>query len=149
MQKVYGDLMKEAQHHETQAEFYRAEAEQVHKQTRKKSLDKWVGYRFESSSGLTPEFAEFSAQVRRELKKISGFELVNYSRGHFYFSAFLKNRSTGKLVFLSCSDVRFFPDKWWNEMLIRAAQHDKDYSGGGNNYCTFEMIGVKAAELTT
>ena len=73
-------------------------------------MKKWLNHVFESSSGLTPEFAAFSRQMRSYLKKhLSGFDLVSYSRGHFYFSAFVRNKITGRLAYINSSDVRFFP----------------------------------------
>lgn len=148
MPNAYDTLMQDADYHEAQARLKRSQAEEAHKKGRAKSLRAWVGYHFESSSSLTPEFAEFAAQARRELKKISNFELVAFSRGHFEFSAFLRSKSTGKMVYLSTSDVRFFPDAWWNDLLIRTAQHEKDYTGGQNNSCRFDTIGIAAARLT-
>jgi hypothetical protein len=89
---------------------------------------------------LTPEFAEFSRQIKKELRKTKGYEVVAYSRGHFYFSVFLKNTTNGKFVYLSCSDVRYFINEWHNNLLIRTAQHEKDYTGGRNNFTTFDRI---------
>ncbi len=112
-----------------------------------KSLKNWVGYYFESSCHLTPEFAEFAKQIKSYLKKIEGYELVDFLRGHFEFSAFLKNIKTGKLVYVSCSDVRYFPDEWYNNLLIRTASHEKDYTGGSNNYVKFIELKKMADRL--
>lgn len=113
-----------------------------------KSLKRWIGHYFESSCSLTPEFAEFSNQIRLYLKKIEGYEVVNFSRGHFYFSTFLRNSQTGKLVYISCSDVRHFPDKWHDSLLIRTASDEKDYTGGYNNYIDITEIKKAADRLT-
>ncbi len=113
-----------------------------------KNINKWVGYHFESSCYLTPEFAEFAKQVSSCLKKIEGYELVDFLRGHFYFSAFLKNIETGKLVYISCFDVRHFPDRWYYGLLIRTASHKKDFTGGSNNFIKFTKIKEMASQLT-
>ena len=146
--ETYRSLLEEAQALETSARALREKAELVHKEERKKDISKWVGYHFESSSSLTPEFAEFSLQVTKELKKIKGYELAAYSRGHFEFSAFLKNKATGNFAYVSCSDVRFFSDQWWTNLLIREARNEKDYRGGRNFECKFTEIKKIADQLT-
>jgi hypothetical protein len=76
------------------------------------------------------------------------FELVNWNRGHFYISAFFKNKLTEKLIYISCSDVRFFPNEWCFNILIRTVKHDKDYSGGANNFTSLYTIYEDAVRLT-
>lgn len=133
------------------AHTYRIEAEEVQERSVKRGgIMAWQGYRFESSSGLTPAFADFSRQMRTHLRKTLApeFEFVNYSRGHFYFSAFAKRKDNGKLVYISCSNVRYWPDGWLTNLLIRTAQHDKDYTGGMNNTSTLEGLKDQALYLT-
>ena len=125
-----------------------AEAEKLEEIQNSKDISKWLGYNFQSSSGLTEEFSLFSKHIKAELKKIPDYELISYSRGHFEFSAFLKNKNNDKLVYLSSDDVRYSPDGWYNNLLIRTAQHDKDYTGGSNDYSTFSGIKQKADYLT-
>jgi len=144
----YSQLLEKAKDLETQASQLRFMAEMEHKKTRKKDIRSWIGYTFRSSSGLTEEWAEFSKAIKKELKKIDGYDLVSYSRGHFFFSAFLKNTTTGKLVYISSSDVRFFKDEWYNRLLIRTAQHDKDFTGGANYMTLFSKIKEHADKLT-
>ena len=130
---------------------YRAEAEEARADTVKSGgIMAWQGYRFDSSSGLTPAFESFSRQMRTHLKKARApeFELVSYSRGHFYFSAFVKNKGTGKLAYISASDVRYSPDAWISSLLVRTAQHDKDYTGGANDWATLDGLKNKALYLT-
>jgi len=116
----------------------------------KRTIEKWVDYQFESSTGRTPEFTQFMFDIRKFIKDNTkqDFELVDISRGHFYFSGFLKNRKTDKFVYFSCSDVRHFPNGWFDDVLIRTAEHDKDYTGGGNNYCKLFDINEKAKQLS-
>ena len=130
---------------------YRMEAEEAQAEAVKRGgIKAWRGYEFESSSGLTPEFAEFSRIMRLHLKKTLApeFELVSYSRGHFYFSAFVKNKGTGKLAYISASDVRYSPDGWLTGLLVRTAQHDKDYTGGANDWATLDGLKDRALYLT-
>lgn len=144
----YKALLKEAEGLEKKATLLRQQAEEEHQKDRKNNIEAWLNYTFKSSSSPTEEWIEFYKQIKKELKKIEGYELLNCSRGHFYFSAFLKNKHTGKLVYICCSDVRYFPDSWYDYLLIRTAEHDKDYTGGSNCYTSFRKIKEVADKLT-
>lgn len=109
-------------------------------------IEKWVGFSFESSSGLTEEFATFAKEFKAYLKKelSNEFEIVNINRGHFYLSGFVKNKKTGKVAYFSSDDVRW-SDGWFENLLIRTAQHEKDYTGGSN--CFTKLLDIKAGLL--
>jgi hypothetical protein len=105
-------------------------------------MKKWLNHSFTSSSIRTPEFISFEKDFVKELKKQLNdeFEMHGFRNGHFYISGFLVNRNTNKVVYISISDVRFFPDEWYNNVLIRKAKDIKDYTGGSNNKCEFNKI---------
>jgi hypothetical protein len=97
---------------------------------------------FESSTGLTPEFAQFyrtfKSEFTKELKSIGATNIV-FSRGHFYVSGFFT--VNGQAYYFSLSDVRGMdyslrnnPDSCMSQLLYRTAQHYKDYTGGMNQY---------------
>jgi len=101
---------------------------------------------FESSSSLTPEFAQFfrtfKSEFTKELKSI-GAENIVFSRMHFCLSGFFTY--AGQAYYFSLSDVRGmdyglrqYPDSCMNQLLYRTAQHYKDYSGGMNQYVRIE-----------
>jgi len=115
-----------------------------------KNIESWLNVNFESSCSLTPEFSSFARQFKAYVKKICGsdFEIVGWSRGHFYLSGFLKNKKTNKLSYFSTSDVRHFPGEWYKNLLVRTAEHEKDYRGGRNNWTTLPEI-IKVAEKLT
>lgn len=83
-------------------------------------------------------FEKFKVSFTNELKKVKATNL-QFSKGHFYLSGFF---TVGEQVmYFSLSDVRWFNNYNWNgqpEMLIRTAKHDKDYTGGGNNFVAIE-----------
>ena len=105
-----------------------------------KGMDKWRGFHFESSSGLTEEFASFSREYHAWMKKHLpiGAKLVEWNRGHFYCSGFIER--AGKFVYFSFSDVRFFPCGWHDNILIRTAKGAKDYTGGANRNCRMDQF---------
>lgn len=112
-------------------------------------MQQWRGVEFDSSSGLTPEFEQFAKDYRKSMTEImrAGYKLVSWSRGHFYCSSFWRHEASGKLVYISCSDVRHFPEGWDRDILIRTAQHDKDYTGGSNNSATLAELKEVADRL--
>ena len=109
-------------------------------------VDKWQGTEFQSSTGLTEEFAAFA----RDFKKALGHELqddfeVTFHRRHFEVGGFLRNRATQRLVYWHVSDVRFFFEEWIDHVLIRTATDERDFSGGPNHYTT--LVGLRSAAL--
>ena len=117
-----------------------------------KRLEDWRGNVFESSSGKTPEFMAFARMFRAYISKkarLNQLQLVNVSTGHFYLLGFFFNPNTGKYCYFSISDVRYFKDAWWDGVLIRTAQHDKDWTGGSNQRTALCGIGEMALKLTT
>jgi hypothetical protein len=114
-------------------------------------IEKWIGYQFESSSSLTPEFAEFRKDIKKHLKKVldKNLELIMpFGSLHFSFSGFIKNNLTGKYVYFSSDDVRGGRDGWYNNLLIRTAKDEKDYSGGSNCFTSLPDISARALMMT-
>ena len=91
---------------------------------------------FMSSCGVTNEWKSFylvmRGEMQSELNEI-GAEDFRLSRGHFYVSGFF--RVEEQWYYFGISDVRHFNS---NRMLIRTAEHNKDYTGGAN-----EMIKIE------
>ena len=116
-----------------------------------KNLMDWKGNSFESSSYKTPEFMAFARMFRSYIQKQAkenGLEVTNLSTGHFYCSGFFKNSVTGRFAFFSISDVRHFQDSWIDDVLLRTAEHEKDYTGGRNLSVNIQDIGREALEIT-
>lgn len=116
-----------------------------------KKLSDWIGNEFESDSVKTEEFVSFAKMFRSWIGKAcseAGLVIVEWSDGHFYCSCFVKNISTGKIAYLSIPDVRHFPDAWTDDILIRTAEHEKDYRGGTNRSATLANVGERLGELT-
>ena len=101
-----------------------------------KGIEKWVGFEFESSSVATEEWNAFAKDFKKHIKSQlpDGSELLDFHKMHFEVSGFVKRGE--KYVYFSISDVRHFRDEWHNNMLIRTAEHDKDYTGGSNGFTT-------------
>lgn len=102
---------------------------------------------FESSSTLTPEFAQFYRTFKKEftceLQSI-GATNIEFHRGHFYVSGFFT--VDGQAYYFSLSDVRGMdysiknhPDSCMSKLLYRTARDYKDYTGGKNRYATIRF----------
>lgn len=123
-----------------------AQKKQAEKTT---GIEKWLGNVFESSSGLTDEFSSFSKDFKKYLKSIAGIDYdLYFSKGHFYCSGFFRNKKTEKFVYFSMSDVRYFKDAWFNNLLVRTAKDEKDFTGGSNNNCCLIDLKKSIEKLT-
>ena len=82
---------------------------------------------------LGQDFKEFFRREKRRitanLKQI-GCTNVQMDYGFYYFMGFFTSES-GQLYYFSCSDVRHFG---YTRLLYRTAKHNKDYTGGMNQY---------------
>lgn len=133
------------------ADSYGAQAEEAQARAVKKGgMKAWEGYTFESSSTRTPEFAQFARAFRAFVKKSigTGYTLEEFNTGHFYVSGFVKNNATGKYAYFSISDVRHFPGEWSRSVLVRTAQHAKDYTGGANDFASLDRLAEKIERIT-
>ena len=119
-----------------------------------KFLREYQNHEFESSTGTTKEFKSFATKFKNVIKSIledtnSNFVLDSYNVGHFYVSGFIQNKENGKFVYFSLSDVRgnCFGKHFLSNVLVRTAQHNKDFSGGANNYTSLEEFGLNITRL--
>jgi hypothetical protein len=112
-----------------------------------RGLDGWRGFTFQSSSGLTEEFAAFARDFRAWVKKNlpEGARLDTWSRGHFEVSGMIERG--GRFVYFSTSDVRFFKDRWADDILIRTAKHNRDWTGGQNCRAGLDNFRDRVAHL--
>lgn len=104
-----------------------------------KNLDKWKNIKFEY--GDDKEFANLSRNFKSFLKQNlnDNYELVNYNKGYFYISGFIKNLENNKYMYFSIPDVRY-DNTWYNHILYRTAENEKDFTGGRNKYCPIEDL---------
>lgn len=112
-------------------------------------LKKYIDYEFSSGCYTGEDYKSFQTKYINYLKamcKENHWELVNVSKNHYCFSAFIKS-SENKCVYLSISDVRYFSNEWYNHILVRTAKNEVDYRGGFYNYTTLEKLDNTVARL--
>lgn len=95
---------------------------------------------FESSTETTPEFKRFTRTFKSEfnklLKKIGCADLECHN-GHFCIYGFF-NAANGQLWYFSLSDVRDMFHR--GSLLVRTAEHRKDYYGGQNRHADIDNL---------
>ena len=105
-------------------------------------LKKYLGYEFSSGSYTGEDYKSFQTKYINYLKAVcreNHWQLVNVGRNHYCFSAFIKS-AENKCVYISISDVRYFSNEWYSNILIRTAKDEQDYRGGFNHYTTLEDL---------
>ena len=114
-----------------------------------KDLEKYIDYEFSSGCYTGEDYKSFQTKYINFLRSIckqNHWQLVNVGRNHYCFSAFIKS-AENKCVYVSISDVRFFTNEWYNNILIRTAKNEQDYYGGFNHRTTLKELEKKAMEL--
>ena len=114
-----------------------------------KDLEKYIDYEFSSGCYTGDDYKSFQTKYINFLRSIckqNHWKLVNVGRNHYCFSAFIKS-AENKCVYISISDVRFFTNEWYNNILIRTAKNEQDYHGGFNHRTTLKELEMKAMEL--
>lgn len=114
-----------------------------------KDLEKYIDYEFSSGCYTGDDYKSFQTKYINFLRSIckqNHWQLVNVGRNHYCFSAFIKS-AENKCVYVSISDVRFFTNEWYDNILIRKAKNEQDYYGGFNHRTTLKELEMKAMEL--
>lgn len=114
-----------------------------------KDLEKYIDYEFSSGCYTGDDYKSFQTKYinfLRSMCKQNHWQLVNVGRNHYCFSAFIKS-AENKCVYVSISDVRFFTNEWYSNILIRTAKNEQDYYGGFNHRTTLKELEMKAMEL--
>lgn len=113
-----------------------------------KDLQHYLNYEFSSGCYTGQDYKTFQTKYINYLKSLAksqGWEIVNVNKNHYCFSAFINWQD--KYLYLSISDVRHFENEWYKHILIRTAKHQKDYTGGMNNYTTLPDLVSTAKRL--
>ena len=100
-----------------------------------KDLEKYKNYEFSSSCYTCEDYKSFERKYINYLKSIcreNEWVFVKANKNHYSFSAFLLIKN--QYVYLSISDVRFFRNEWYTNILIRKAKTENDYTGERNHY---------------
>ena len=112
-------------------------------------MEKWLNTTFESSCSTTEQFTAFFKDIRLHIRKmLTGYKILSFNKGHFYFSFFAQNLETKKIFYVMSDDVRYSINGWYKNLLIRTAKDDEDYTGGSNCFTSLADLKEKADKLT-
>jgi hypothetical protein len=102
------------------------------------TLTKFKAWEFSSGPVIDEDFRVFARLFKKHVTQNLPTEavLVKFNSGHYYVSGFIERQ--GKYAYFSISDVRHFPNDWHNNILVRTAKSETDYSGGCNRYTTLD-----------
>lgn len=112
-------------------------------------LQKYLDYEFSSGGYAGEDYKTFQTKYinyLRSICKTCEWTLVNVGRNHYEFSVFIRNQ-IGQHVYLSISDVRFWRNEWYTNILIRTAESETDYHGGTNYYTNLPDLIPSVAKL--
>lgn len=108
-----------------------------------KLYKKYYNHEFENWGGVTsPDYRTFQTAYMNGLKQLckeNNWQLVSFNKNHYEFSAVIK-RDDGQHIYFSISDVRYFHNEWANNILVRTMKHEKDWTGGSNNFTDIHNI---------
>lgn len=114
-------------------------------------LQGWWGHRFSSGPYTGEDYETFQAEYGRWLRRRLPKYKVDISGGHYEFSAVITKKggdgAPDRHVYLSISDVRYFPADWYGNVLVRTMKHAEDWCGGTNTYCGIKGIPKRVDEL--
>jgi hypothetical protein len=113
------------------------------------TLEAFKSWEFSSGSTTGSDFKVFSRLYKKWVTRNlpDGAKLDTFSSGHYDLYSFIEK--DGKYVYFSISDVRYFPGGWYENILIRTAKSNKDYTGGSNDYTTMSRFRDNVARLFT
>ena len=112
----------------------------------KRERNNWANHEFSTGCTTGKDYIQFEKDSKAELRKMAeenGLKLHSFSKNHYCFSAVLTDGE--KYVYVSQSDVRGFFDI--DKILIRSMAHDKDWTGGRNQYCSWNEVGREAKRI--
>ncbi len=112
------------------------------------NLDEYIDYNFYSSTTRTPEYISFERKYRNYIKKHlpENYSIHKFNNNHFEFSCVIKTNNE-KFLYMSIPDVRYFPNEWRNNILIRTMAHDHDWTAGSNNRTDLDHFTEDIKEL--
>ena len=115
------------------------------------TLTPYLHRAIEDYGGYTsPDYKTFERKYRNFLRNVckhNAYELTWFHGNHYCFSAMIN--SGNKYIYLSISDVRYWKNAWYNNILIRYALHDKDYGGAHsrNEYTDLKNLESKLIKM--
>lgn len=114
-------------------------------------IKKWSNTNIQDCGvNTSSDYEKFQSEYRTVLRNIGkqiDMTLYKFIKNHYEFSAVLKSETSGRLYYISISDVRYFPNKWNTSILYRTMEHPNDWKGGNNHFSTLENLAENLKKL--
>lgn len=104
-------------------------------------IQTYENHQFSSGPTTGLDYETFEERYKKILKDIANniqAQLIDFNGGHYGFSAFMEK--DGKFAYISISDVRSFKNEWKDDILVRTAENDRDFSGGRNTFTNLHKL---------
>ena len=100
------------------------------------TMEKWINHTFSSGSETGQDYDAFQRAARADLRKQA--KAAGYALHKFHPN-----------VYIAISDVRYRRNEWYTRVLYRTMAHDKDWTGGTNQYCRWSEITQALGRMRT
>lgn len=114
-------------------------------------INKWLNHKFENlGTVVSTDYKQFQKEYKAIIKQIAkenDFDIYTFNSNHYEFSCVLKHTETLQFIYISISDVRFFPNQWCNHILFREMEHETDWKGKTNKYCNLNELSASIGSL--
>ena len=104
------------------------------------TLNGFRNWEFSTGGTTGADFKVFAKLFRKFIKENlpPGAVLKKFNVNHYYVSGFIERNN--KYVYFSISDVRYFKNAWAENILIRTAKNEEDYTGGSNRFTDLKFF---------
>lgn len=112
----------------------------------KRKKGNWKNHMFSTGAETGKDYLKFQKDSKEDLKKMcadNNLKLFRFNNGHYFFSAVLTDGEN--YVYVAQNDVRFVDDI--DRVLIRSMKDSKDYTGGRNQFISWENVGEEAVRI--
>ena len=113
-----------------------------------KALKPYLNYTFSSGGTTGEDYKSFQRKFKNHIKKVlpEGYTLHSFSPNHYCCTGVIKDNQD-RFIYFSISDVRFFPNEWYKNILIRTMSHETHWTGGRNQCTTLEGFSENIQKL--
>lgn len=114
-------------------------------------IKKWLNHNFEDWGSVTSsEYKQFQREYKaiiRQIAEDNDYEIYEFIPNHYEFSCILKHTETLQFVYISISDVRYWHNAWYDNILYREMEHAEDWKGKSNSYCSLNDLSSSILNL--
>lgn len=111
-------------------------------------INDYKGHVFIGGGKSGADYKDFEKRYEDVLKKIASninAKIIKFTSNHYCFSVFFERDK--KLAYLFVSGMKHSSGEWYNNLLVRTVEHEKDYKGNFTQYTTLENLEYKLNQI--